>query len=82
MKLYVVEWMPIGDSFLVGIFTSDAGARDVYDAFIDPHDRYGWLALNQYEADTLNPLEAPKKLAERQIGWQPGDPAKRWGKKD
>jgi hypothetical protein len=45
MKLYVVEWKPTDDSYLVGIFTSEAGARAAFDAFVDPEDRFGWVYL-------------------------------------
>jgi hypothetical protein len=67
MKLYVVEWKPTDDSYLVGIFTSEAGARAAFDAFVDPEDRFGWVYLNEYEADVVYLLEAPKQLAERRI---------------
>jgi hypothetical protein len=67
MKLYVVERNLVDDSYLVGIFTSEARARSVFDAFDDPEDRDGWVYLNEYEADVVYPLETPKQLAERRI---------------
>ena len=67
MKLYVVEWNPVDDSYLVGIFTAEAGGRAAFDGFTDPEDRNGWVFLYEYEADRVNPLEAPKQLAERYI---------------
>ena len=67
MKLYVVEWIPVDGSYVVGIFTSEARARSVFDAFDDPEDRDGWVYLNEYETDVVYPLETPKQIAERRI---------------
>jgi len=66
-RLYVVEWNPVDDTYLVGIFTSETKARAAFDSFQPPQDQDGWVFLNEYESDRVNPLEIPKQLAERRI---------------
>ena len=66
MTLYaVVEWTPCDDSCLVGLFTSESGARAAFDAFVPRAHKYGLAYINEYAADIVYPL--PKRIAESRI---------------
>ena len=58
MTIYVVEWNPDDDVFIVALCTTLAKALEVYDEFVPAEDGYGRLFLNEYESEVRLPATA------------------------
>jgi hypothetical protein len=68
MKLvWVVEWVPIDDSFIVAICTEEKTAREIFESFTAPDDGYGWLYINQYALNQALSVELPLEVASKRF---------------